>query len=101
MQLPAVEAEPDVIQRAYLGAFRWSDKFWEGVFARLPGAKAAKSDGATDFKAVTDALLTGETADNHSWLWMPCLLISCHMTVMMQWSSAFESFHVFILHMPG
>eukprot|EP00775_Hariotina_reticulata_P010526 gene10526-10686_t len=58
VQLPAVEAEPGVIQRAYLGSLGWSDKFWEGVFARLPAAKAAKSDGATDFKAVTDALLT-------------------------------------------
>jgi hypothetical protein len=59
VQLPAVDAKPEFIKQAYVGAFCWSNKFWEGLFAQLAAAKATKNDGAADFKAVIDALLTG------------------------------------------
>lgn len=65
VQLPAMDADPETIQAAFKGAYGYSDLFWRGVFARLPAAKAAKSEGATDFKAVSEALLAG--AQQQGW----------------------------------
>jgi hypothetical protein len=59
-QLPAMDSGADAIQSAFKLACGYCDLFWHGVFARLPAAKAAKSDGAADFKAVMEALLAGE-----------------------------------------
>ncbi|WIA08603.1 hypothetical protein OEZ85_008032 [Tetradesmus obliquus] len=56
-QLPAMDADVEAIQSAFKLACGYCDLFWHGVFARLPAAKAAKSDGAADFKAVMEALL--------------------------------------------
>jgi hypothetical protein len=55
-----MDSGADAIQAAFKLACGYCDLFWHVVFARLPAAKAAKSDGAADFKAVMEALLAGE-----------------------------------------
>lgn len=59
VQLPAVDAAADTIMAAFQGAYGCCDVFWKGVFAHLPAAKAAKSDGAADFKLIVEAMLAG------------------------------------------
>jgi hypothetical protein len=54
-----MDADVEAIQSAFKLACGYCDLFWHGVFARLPAAKAAKSDGAADYKAVMEALLAG------------------------------------------
>jgi hypothetical protein len=55
-----MDADAKAISAAFSkGAYPCSDQLWQGMFDRLPAAKAAKSEGATDMKAVMHALLTG------------------------------------------
>jgi hypothetical protein len=59
-----MEADPASIQVGFKAAYGWSEYLWKGIFSSLPAAKAAKSDGATDFKLVMQALVAGaEPAD--------------------------------------
>jgi hypothetical protein len=55
-----MEADPASIQVGFKAAYGWSEYLWKGIFSSLPAAKAAKSDGATDFKLVMQALVAGE-----------------------------------------
>lgn len=60
VELPDMDAEPGTITLGFRAAFGWSDFLWRGIFDKLPAAKAAKTEGATDFKLVVQALLAGE-----------------------------------------
>lgn len=60
VELPVMDAEAASIQTVFRAAFGWSDYLWQAVFGRLPAAKAARTEGAADFKLITQALLSGE-----------------------------------------
>lgn len=54
-----MDSDASTIQMGFRAAYGWSEYLWKGVFAKLPAAKAAKTEGATDFKVVVHALLAG------------------------------------------
>ncbi|KAI8475824.1 MAG: hypothetical protein J3K34DRAFT_517001 [Monoraphidium minutum] len=57
VSLPALDAPPDAVRACCSAAGQWAAAFWEGVFDKLPAARAAKSDTAQDTRAVVDGLL--------------------------------------------
>lgn len=60
MELPELDAEPNAILVGFNAAYGWSDYLWKGIFSKLPAAKAAKTEGAGDFKLVMQALVAGK-----------------------------------------
>jgi hypothetical protein len=59
VELQDMDADPASVQRGFIAAYGWSDYLWKGILAKLPAAKAAKTDGSGDFKLVMQALVAG------------------------------------------
>jgi hypothetical protein len=59
VELQDMDADPTSVQRGFIAAYGWSDYLWKGILAKLPAAKAAKTDGSGDFKLVMQALVAG------------------------------------------
>jgi hypothetical protein len=55
-----MDADPASVLVGFNAAYGWSDYLWKGVFSKLPTAKAAKTEGAGDFKLIMQALVAGE-----------------------------------------
>lgn len=60
VELPALDADPELVFRTFTPAVACADAFWQAIFKLLPSAKAVKSDTAQDFKALLDELFAGE-----------------------------------------
>jgi hypothetical protein len=55
-----MDADATTVKVGFHAAYGWSDYLWRGIFGKLPAAKAAKTEGAGDFKLVMQALVAGE-----------------------------------------
>ncbi|KAL4427666.1 hypothetical protein ABPG75_001755, partial [Micractinium tetrahymenae] len=69
VDLPPVDCEPASMADCYKGAATCADYFWTLCFDRLPAARAIKSEGDHDFRALLQSVVKDLLAVSHQPAW--------------------------------